>query len=175
MQARTVRQKTVLALGLLIPVSVAASLSQEKVMTEQHQEETAVIAIAQSFIGAWNRHDMDAFAAIFSSDADFVNVVGQRWIGRDAIREAHAANHATIFKSSQLSMQEVSVRFLKSDVAVLRCITKLSGQVDRSGQIMPVRYTMLTFVLIKAGGKWSIDVAQNTDINTAISPIKPSL
>jgi len=66
-------------------------------------------------------------------------------------------------------------RLVVPDIAVLRCITKLSGQVDRSGQVVPVRYTMLTFVLIKGGGKWSIDVAQNTDINTAISPIKPSL
>jgi hypothetical protein len=72
-------------------------------------------------------------------------------------------------------MLEISVRFLKSDVAVARWTTKLSGQLDRLKNILPPRYTMLTFVMINAGGKWSIDVAQNTDIDTTITPIKPSL
>jgi len=163
-----------LVLGLLIPGSVTTVFSQEKVMTEHNQDEREVIAIAEKFIDAWNRHDMDAFASIFSADADIVNVIGQRWIGRDAIREAHAANHATIFKSSELSLQDISVRFLKSDVAVLRWTTKLSGQLDRSSHVLPPRYTLLTFVMVKAGYKWFIDVAQNTDINAAIVPLKPS-
>jgi uncharacterized protein (TIGR02246 family) len=164
--------KTIFVLCLIMSGSVTALFSQEKMMTEKDQE-AAVVAVAQKFVDAWNRHDMDAFASVFSTDADFVNVIGQRWIGRDAIREAHAANHATIFKTSQLAMQDVSVRFLNPDVAVLRCTAKLSGQVDRSGNIVPTRYTLLTFVLVKAGGNWSIDVAQNTDINTAVVAIKP--
>jgi uncharacterized protein (TIGR02246 family) len=166
--------KTIFVLCLMMSGSVAALFSQEKVMTEKDQE-AAVVGVAQKFIDAWNVHDMNAFATLFSTDSDFVNVIGQRWIGRDAIREAHAANHATIFKTSQLSMQDVSVRFLKPDVAVLRCTTKLAGQVDRSGNVVPTRYTLLTFVLVRAGGNWSIDVTQNTDINTAVVPIKPSL
>ncbi len=54
-------------------------------MTEQDREKTAVIAVVQHFVDAWNLHDMDAFASLFPEDADFVNVIGQRWIGPEAI------------------------------------------------------------------------------------------
>jgi uncharacterized protein (TIGR02246 family) len=141
-------------------------------MNQQDEEKAAVIAVAQKFVEAWNRHDMDALASVFSQDADFVNVIGQRWIGRNAIRAAHAANHATIFRASRLRMQDISVRFLKPDVAVMRLVTKLSGQLDESGHTLPPRYSMPTFVLIKVQGEWLIVVAQNTDIDTTITPLK---
>ncbi|WP_246684898.1 hypothetical protein [Mesorhizobium sp. B2-7-1] len=34
---------------------------------------------AAAFADAWNRHDMDDFAVLFSEDANFVNVVGMWW------------------------------------------------------------------------------------------------
>ena len=142
-------------------------------MTEKERDKTAVVAVVQHFLDAWNRHDMDALVSVFSEDADFVNVIGQRWIGREAIKEAHAPHHATIFKSSVLSVQDISVRFLKPDVAVLRCISKLSGQLDDAGHILPPRYTMPTFIMMKEGSEWIVVVAQNTNIDTNISPIKP--
>jgi uncharacterized protein (TIGR02246 family) len=141
-------------------------------VTEKEADKTAVVAVVQHFVDAWNRHDMDALVSVFSEDADFVNVIGQRWIGREAIKEAHAPHHATIFKSSVLSVQDISVRFLKPDVAVLRCIPKLSGQLDAASHILPPRYTMLTFIMMKAGDEWIVVVAQNTNIDTNISPIK---
>lgn len=126
--------------------------------------EEAIIAIVRSIVAAWNRHDMDAFANLFAEDADFVNVRGVRWIGRHAIREAHAASHATIFKSSQLSLRETSVRFIHPDISVTRSVTEVSGQVNASGDILPPRAAMLTLVMMKQKGQWMIFVGQNTDI-----------
>lgn len=38
--------------------------------------------VATAFANAWNRHDMDEFASLFASDANFVNVVGVWWKNR---------------------------------------------------------------------------------------------
>jgi uncharacterized protein (TIGR02246 family) len=162
-------------LGLLIlgMNSSVFAQTQGAVVTEEDREKTTIVAVVQHFVDAWNRHDMDALGSVFSEDADFVNVIGQRWIGREAIKEAHAPHHATIFKSSKLSVQDISVRFLKPGVAVLRCIPKLSGQLDAASNILPPRYTMLTFIMMKAGDEWIVVVAQNTNIDTNTSPIKP--
>jgi len=111
---------------------------------------------------------MVAFADLFADDADFVNVRGVRWIGRQAIREAHAASHATIFRNSQLSLGEFSVRYLRPDVAFARSVTEVSGQINASGEILPPRSTMLTLVMMNVDGKWMVAVAQNTDI-TAVA------
>lgn len=115
-----------------------------------------VEAIPRQFVDAWNRHDMDALAGLFAKDANFVNVIGQYWIGREAIRKAHAENHATIFKKSQLSIRESSIKFLWPDLAVVRFVTKLTAELDQKGRSLPVRYSLPTFVMVKAGGTGSL-------------------
>jgi hypothetical protein len=62
---------------------------------KQINDEVGVNAVVRGFEEAWNRHDMDALATLFANDADFVNVIGMRWVGRDAIKQSHAASHAS--------------------------------------------------------------------------------
>ena len=134
----------------------------------------AVKTVVRNIVDAWNRHDMDAFANLFSEDADFVNVRGVRWIGRGEIKKAHAAAHATIFSKSQLSLVgEISVRFLKPDVAVSRSVTEVTGQIDNAGNTLPPRDALLTLVMAQQGVHWIIVVAQNTNIDPAVLPPKP--
>ena len=127
-------------------------------------DEAAVRSVLRGFEEAWNRHDMDAFARLFTEDADFVNVRGARWIGRPAIKEAHQASHGTVFKASRLSVPETSVRFLKPDVAVARSTWDLVGHTTPTGEPQPPRKGILTNVLVKGDGGWQIVVTQNTDI-----------
>lgn len=54
-------------------------------------------SVAEEFIEAWNRHDADGIADVFVADADFVNVVGQRWRDRERIRAAHDYGFRKIF------------------------------------------------------------------------------
>jgi uncharacterized protein (TIGR02246 family) len=127
-------------------------------------DEAGVGAVVRGFEEAWNRHDMDAFARLFAEDADFVNVIGARWIGRPAIKEAHQATHATMFKNSHLKIGETSVRFLKPDVAVARSVWELQGHTNPAGEAQAPRRGILTNVLVKREPGWQIVVAQNTDI-----------
>ena len=137
-------------------------------------ERDAVMGVMKKIVDTWNRHDMEAFANLFSQEADFVNVRGVRWIGRDAIRTNHAAAHATIFKNSRLSVVgEISVGFLKPDVAVVRSITEITDAIDSTGRTLPPRDTLLTLVVMNIEGKWTIVVAQNTNIDTGPAPTKP--
>lgn len=128
------------------------------------EDEKPVRTVVQAFENAWNRHDMDAFAALFVEDADFVNVVGIRWIGRTAIKEAHQATHATMFKRSRLRIGDTSVRFLKPDVAVARSVWYLEGHTSPAGEPQPARTGILTNVLVRSLGSWRIAVTQNTDM-----------
>jgi uncharacterized protein (TIGR02246 family) len=58
--------------------------------------------LAAAFVAAWNRHDMQSLAALFTEDAHFVNVMGMWWKSRAEIEAAHAATHASIFKNAIL-------------------------------------------------------------------------
>ncbi|WP_320150410.1 SgcJ/EcaC family oxidoreductase [uncultured Tolumonas sp.] len=90
-------------------------------------EITEARRVVESFAECWNNHDIDAFAELFSEDAEFVNVVGLWWKGRAAIKAAHEFTHQTIFKNSRLTIAEVFIRFPAPQIAITRCNWKLEG------------------------------------------------
>ena len=49
-------------------------------------EITEVTRVVEAFAGSWNKRGMNAFTESFSSDAEFVNVVGLWWKGRAEIK-----------------------------------------------------------------------------------------
>lgn len=125
---------------------------------------TEVTQVVQAFADCWNRHDMDAFAELFAPDAEFVNVVGLWWRGREEIRKAHELTHATMFKSSRLTLADVSVRFPAPGIAIARSRWVLEGHVSPAGAALPARNGVLLNVLSCSPAGWWIIDSQNTDI-----------
>jgi uncharacterized protein (TIGR02246 family) len=52
-----------------------------------------------------NSHDMERFASVLAVDADFVNVRGWWWRGREEIQKNHATLHCTSFKESTMDLE----------------------------------------------------------------------
>ncbi len=127
-------------------------------------EVAEVTQVVHAFAECWNRHDMNAFAELFAPDAEFVNVVGLWWKGRDEIKKAHEFTHATMFKNSRLTITDVSVRFPVASIAMARSRWVLEGHVSPEGAPLPPRTGILLSVLARSSGVWSIIDAQNTDI-----------
>jgi uncharacterized protein (TIGR02246 family) len=140
-------------------------------------DEETVKAVVNGFPEAWNRHDMDALGALFAPDADFVNVTGTYWKGRESIQLNHAFTHGAIptdsagvtapraiygiFKTSILHFKKIDVRFIRKDVAVAHVQTELLGDTRTKSP----RRTLVVMILTQQGGHWLIAVAQNTEIN----------
>ena len=89
--------------------------------------------VPAAFIAAWNRHDMAALAALFTEDAEFVNVVGLWWRTRAEIEAAHAATHATMFRDSRLKGDMAEVTSLGPGIAALHVTWTLTGQSTPDG------------------------------------------
>lgn len=130
-------------------------------MTRANEE---IIDIITAFSEAWNRHDMVAFAELFAPDAEFVNVVGLWWKGREEIRGAHEITHLTIFKNSRLSILETAVRFPVPQLAIARSRWLLKGHVTPDGAALPARKGILVNLVANVSGTWKIIDSQNTDI-----------
>ncbi|GAO05358.1 SgcJ/EcaC family oxidoreductase [Anaeromyxobacter sp. PSR-1] len=122
------------------------------------------VAVARAFEEAWNRHDARALAALFSERADFVNVIGLHWRGRAEIERAHAEIHATRMKDSRLTLGATTARTLRPDVALVHASWTLEGDTGLTGQRMPPRRGVLSFVLVRDRGRWVAESAQNTDV-----------
>jgi uncharacterized protein (TIGR02246 family) len=131
--------------------------------------------LPQAFAAAWNRHDMDSFADLFSADAEMVNVVGIHWRGREAIRAAHAGLHAGPFRDSTLEIEAVSEHPLSADFCAVHARWRLAGQRRPDGTPDGERRGILLLVARKAEAGWAIEVAQNTDIVPGVAvPSAPS-
>jgi uncharacterized protein (TIGR02246 family) len=117
---------------------------------------------------AWNAGDMTAAAALFSDDADFVNVAGSHWHGRERIETEHAALHQTNLKGSVFTPLDVGVQRIGPGVALVHIQRVLRGDRDRDGTPRQPRWGVLSWVLLRdVEGRWRIRSAQNT--NTVVA------
>jgi ketosteroid isomerase-like protein len=177
LQISTIARLTPTALSL-----VCAMFLGTGIVHAASTDEEAVRKVVNGFPEAWNRHDMNAYGALFTPDADFVNLTGTHWKGRESIQLNTAFLHGAIpedsagvtlpksaygvFKTSNLTLKQVDVRFLRKDVAVAHVQLELQGDArtkDDPRKDEP-RHFLLVYVLTKENGRWLVAVGQNTEI-----------
>jgi uncharacterized protein (TIGR02246 family) len=133
---------------------------------------TAAIAeIIQNHEHAWNSHDRQAFEDLFTDDADFVNVIGQRAIGRQQIGADFEQIHKTFMRNSQIKVLSWDARFVATGVAVVRFRWEMTGMAKIPGWNVPdVRHGLLSYVAVERNGEWKVTAVQNTDEQNIPAP-----
>jgi Domain of unknown function (DUF4440) len=81
---------------VLVAVAVLDFLLLTSALAAAPNDAKDVRSVVAEFATTWNRHDLDAFGNLFAPDADFVNVAGSLWIGRQSIQAQHAYTHGVI-------------------------------------------------------------------------------
>ncbi len=153
-----------LGILLLFPKFTFSQLNDAS-QTAQPGDETVIHKTLNNFILAWNDHDATAFAATFTIDADFTNVRGDFAHGRAAIDSFHAPIFLGRFKNSHQTMSAVKIRFLTSDLAMVDAHWEMTGDVSpATGQVVPLRKGLLSFVMKRVGTDWLILIMHNTDL-----------
>ena len=143
-------------------------------MSDREQERAAIGQLVDSVMESWNCHRMADHNAAFAADADFINVVGMHWRGREEIAARHVELHATIFRDSHMRLLELSQRFLAPVVALAHIHWAMTGAQGVPGwDITAERQGRLTWVLMKQQDGWRIAAAHNTDILPVAMP-KPA-
>ncbi|HEU4689480.1 MAG TPA: SgcJ/EcaC family oxidoreductase [Vicinamibacterales bacterium] len=139
--------------------------SSEQAATEGHAHTGRPEDIPRLFVEAWNTRDPDALASLFDSHAEFVNVTGLWWHDRASIRKAHAYGLERIFNASTLAVDELRLKQLSENVAIVHASMTLSGQAAIGAIRQPgSRKTIFSFVVHKVAGRWMCVSAHNTDV-----------
>jgi len=136
-------------------------------------EIAAVESLAVQWQDAWNRHDMSAVAALFTEDADFVNVFGARWRGRREIEQAHVERHMTRFAGTLWRNTSVIVQSLAANVALVHVSWSRTGDLDFEGRPKGEMQGIFTWVATLQSGRWLIRAAQNTNV-VSVPPDVPT-
>jgi len=137
--------------------AVAAPLSKT--------DDAAVRKLVADIEKSWNTHDMKLLATLFREDAEFVNVVGLHWRGRDAIVKAHAVFHETMFKDCRLKTDSIQIRSIGPENAIAVVTTTQDRFTTPDGHVMPKGQTKQTYVFEKGSDGWTIVHGQNVRID----------
>lgn len=121
-------------------------------------DEVEIRALLQRLNQAWG--DADAFAAVFTEDAEYVTFDGSMVKGREAIAESHRPLFEGFMRGSRLEGQAPTVRFLTPDVALVHG----KGAVIQRRQQKASRraISVQTNVVIRQDGRWQIAAFHNT-------------
>ncbi len=118
---------------------------------------------------AFNRHDVKTGCSYFADDADFVNVAGSWWRGRQEIEKNMTQLYAGMFKNIHFNDSETSIRFITPEVAVAHTPWEATGIVGGDGSARPPRQGILTLVVVKVNGKWLVEVGNNNEFTASIA------
>lgn len=92
-----------------------------------------------------------------------MNVLGWWRQGRAQITQKVAEAHAVIFRHSVLHTDEVQIRFLRPDIAVVHVRWSMTGALGPDGKPVPPRTGLRTEIMQQQDGHWLIAAVHNTD------------
>ncbi|HEY5409107.1 MAG TPA: SgcJ/EcaC family oxidoreductase [Caulobacteraceae bacterium] len=126
--------------------------------------EAAIRAVEARQAQAWNAHDIHAYAALFTDNADVINVLGWWWKSRHELETKLGQAHLGPFKSSVLRIGQVKVTFPARDVAVAQVTWTMTGALTPDGNPSDVpQRGIQTQVLVRRDDVWKISAFQNTN------------
>ena len=125
-------------------------------------EEQQVRQVVQSFYDAFNSHDFGRVQEFTTEDWNHINPLGGWTRGRDAVLKELKAVHSTFLKGVSDTVEQMSIRFAASDVAVVTVASRVSTFTTPDGVKHENEQSIRTFVVVRRGGRWLIMQDQNT-------------
>ena len=128
------------------------------------KDEQAIRDIILQMTEGFNKHDAKAATQMYTSNADFVNVRGDKYTGAEEIQQKLAAILSTRAKEATLKTLNTTIRFVNPELAIAHVSNELSGLVDAAGLKLPSHQELSIRVFIKEKGNWRVTAFHNTMI-----------
>ena len=129
----------------------------------------ALHTLLQALFTAWAAGDADAYAELFTEDADYIAFDGVNQSGRAAIARGHRPLFERWLRGSRLVGDTPKIRLLAPAVALIH----VRGNTLLAGKSVPEpgRKSVQTLVAVKQQGSWRFTAFHNTRLR----PIQPGL
>jgi uncharacterized protein (TIGR02246 family) len=126
---------------------------------ERREDEHAIRELIDRQVTGWAAGDADAYASVFTPDADYVTFLGSHYTGRGAIAASYAPLFKKFLKGSRLEFEITQLRFLTPDVALVHA----KGAVVKGGGRRSRRNARVnTTIAVRTDGRWLFAASQNT-------------
>jgi uncharacterized protein (TIGR02246 family) len=154
---------------LIIILLLICSAGQSQKAGEQKAIEVQIDA----FLNSWNKHDFSDMKNYIAEDCDFVNITGMHWKGREDIQYAHQTYHDQFFKNTPMEKRSVTIRFLKSEVAIAHLLWHIGAFNPPDGSKRGDNDDLATIVFVKRNGIWLITAMENVEVSAQAQPFDP--
>jgi uncharacterized protein (TIGR02246 family) len=137
-------------------------------------DDAAIRALIDAQTAAWNAGDGRGYAADFAPSGTFVNVVGQRHVGREAFAQRHVEILRGFFRGSVLVPDVRRLRRLADGAALAEIDVDVRGAPAMPPGVAAfhgVLRTRLLQVYARRDGRWWIEAHHNVDLKPAAFPV----
>lgn len=126
-------------------------------------DEARLRSFPKIFSDAVNSKDACALAEIMAKDVDYVNVDAALMRGRADVEKHHVAGFSGVLSATVFEVLQISIRFLRPDIAFVHWSWTASGDVGLDGLARPRRYGVMTMVAERQADDWKVVAVQNTN------------
>lgn len=134
----------------------------------QSHQDAAVRALIDAQVQAWNSGDGNAWARQFTDDANFINVRGDIFHGREEIAKQHVFIFGGPFKGSHCDVTFDNVSFPAPGLAVLETTYVVTKFAFLPPGLVPTEpglfRTRMKYIAAERGNVWHLIAAQNTAV-----------
>jgi uncharacterized protein (TIGR02246 family) len=95
-------------------------------LSDRHADEDAIRELLDRQVMGWDAGDPEAYASVFTADADYVTFPGSHYKGREALAASYAPLFKKLLKGSRLDTEITQLRFLTPDVALIQANAAVS-------------------------------------------------
>jgi uncharacterized protein (TIGR02246 family) len=131
----------------------------------EQKDELAIQKVIQFYTNSWNQHGGKDFASVYAENADFVNIYGVKFSGKDEIEARHIKILQTFLKDSKLEILDTSLREIQPGVVIASVRWRLEGYRSPSSDLNQpgeTRDGIFTQVFVNSNNQWEITASQNT-------------
>ncbi|MFI5343448.1 MAG: YybH family protein [Chlamydiales bacterium] len=125
-------------------------------------DRNAIDKVVEHFTHAWNDCEGRGSGDYYAEDADFVNIFGTAFSGKQEIETRHVKIHETFLKGSMFEVMETRVREAKPEVVIAQVYWKVTNIQKPGAETMK---GIFTHTFVKNNGAWEITSTQNTLIS----------
>ena len=147
-----------------------ANASAQSQSLGSSSDEEAIRKVIVEMTEGFNAHDAKAATSMYTADADLITVRGERFRGTAEFEKGLASIFATRAREAKHRTLNVSVRFVRPDVALAHVTNELSGLIAPDGQRPPPHQELSLRVFVKEGQNWRVAAFHNTLVQAFGSP-----
>jgi len=122
-------------------------------------DEQAIRALIDRQVTGWDTANPNAYASVFTPDADYVTFLGSPYKGRAAIASSYAPLFKKLLRGTRLRIQIAQLRYLTPDVALIQsraAVTKQGRRWNRRSE------RVNTSIAVRTDDGWRLAASQNT-------------